>query len=120
MAAFRGNAQGEIQQLLGTYTQEKNNPWNQGTHPYQQTFDEATNAGVIAAYNSHPEQFRIDGGTVTQNDVAVTFNPPSLFYQAFTDRAALLAKANAEDAHTWTSEEVDKLVGLAFRLAGLD
>lgn len=116
MARFRALANGDIVQFLGTYEQEKTVQAPPGT-TYQLQFDESTNAGLIAAYQQNGNQFRMDGGTLTQNDVPATINPDSLFYAAFRDRANMLSKA-AETADPFTREEVARILAVTFRLAG--
>lgn len=119
MALFRANAAGDILQFLSTYLQEKQFATPPAGTAYSLQFDETTNAGLIAAYNANSAQFRMDGGTLTQNDVAATINPPALFYAAFQDRAAMLAKAN-ETNDPFTREEVARILAVAFRIAGLE
>lgn len=120
MALFRSNAQGEIIQFFATYAAEKQFG---GSVPsgavYSLQFDESTNSGLVSAYNANSSQFRMDGGTLTQNDVAATINPDGLFYAAFRNRADMLSKIN-ETNDPFTREEVARFAAVSFRIAGLD
>lgn len=120
MALFRADANGDIIQFFSTYQSEQQNGGNvpPGT-AYSLQFDEQTNPGIVSAYGANSAAFRMDGGTLTDDGVPVTINPPQQFYAAFQNAAAMLAKANSGDPHSWTTEEVDRLVAVAFRAAGL-
>lgn len=86
---------------------------------YSLQFDEETNAGIVSGYNSNSAAFRMDGGTLTEDGTPVTINPPKQFYAGFQSAATMLAKANSGDPHNWTTEEIDRLMAVAFRAAGL-
>ena len=119
MAAFRAQANGDIVQFLSTYLQEKQIVWNQAAFPYQSQFDEATNPGLIAAWSANPAQFRMDGGTLTQNNIAVTINPPQPLYDAFLHAAEMLAKGLSDNPPAPTAQEQWRAIFLSFRNAGL-
>lgn len=119
MAVFRANADGEILQFLSTYTQEKQFPTPPPEVVYSVQFDEVTNPGLIAAFNANANQFRMDGGTLTQNDTPATINPDALVYAAFRHRAEMLSKAN-DTNDPFTREEVARILAVAFRVAGFE
>jgi len=119
MARFRANAAGDITQFFANYIEEKQNLVPPAGTAYELQFDELTNAGLIAAYNTNSAQFRMDGGTLTQNGIAATVNPDALFYAAFRNRADMLSKIN-ETNDPFTREEVARFAAVAFRIAGLD
>lgn len=121
MARFAAAANGDILQFIANYAEEKEGPQSPlpANTSYTLHFDEATNAGLIAAYNANSNQFRMDGGTLTQNDTPVTVNPDSLFYAAFRNRAEMLSKIH-ETNDPFTREEVARFAAVAFRSAGLD
>lgn len=120
MAAFRAQANGDIVQFMNSYQQEKQNPWNPTLFPFQVQFDEKTNAGLISAYNANSAQFRMDGGTLTQNGIPATIFPPEPFYEAFLHAAEMLTKAKSQVQPPPTTEEMWRICAVAFRGAGLD
>lgn len=118
MAKFYANIAGDILRLDGSRLVERSATPPAGT-AYTLQFDEETNTGLITAYQSNAAQFRMDGGTLTQNGTPATVNPDGLIYAAFRDRIALLAKAR-ETTDPFTRQEVALILGLAFRANGLD
>ena len=120
MAAFRALANGDITQFVSTYQQEKQIVWDQQQFPYQVQFDEETNAGLIAAWNTNTAQFRMDGGTLTQNGIEVTINPPHPLYDAFLHVGEMMAKALSDNPPAPTAQEQWRAIAVAFRIAGLD
>lgn len=120
MARVRADANGDILQFLNTYQLEQQLGGNApaGT-VYELQFDEETNPGIVAGYAANSAAFRMDGGTLTEDGTPVTINPPKQFYAAFQNAAVMLAKANSGDPHSWTTEEIDRLMAVAFRTAGL-
>lgn len=118
MASFGGDINGDIIGLRATIQQEVDSPWSSNPNAvYVWQFDETTNQGLIDAYNASPADFRLDGGTLTQNSVDVTKIAPSAVYDAFESLPALVTKM--ETGQTLTNTELAKLATESFRRFGV-
>lgn len=103
MARFDADTNGSIIKFVPGYLQEANVAF--GAKPpgtvYSLQFDEATNAGLITAYQANTTQFTMPGGTLTQTPPSgpsqvATVNPPSPFYDGFLRSAEILARLSGD------------------------
>ena len=123
MARFDGDANGTILKVVPNYGNELHPTL--GSVPegrvYVLQLDEVTNAGILAAYTANPSQFAMPGGTLTQTvggvSQAATINPPTPFYAAFQNSAAIMARLNGGQ-YAPTQEELSQIAAAAFRANG--
>ena len=100
MAKIYANVAGEILQFLQSPAQEAAFPNPPEGSAYSLSFDEETNAGVIAAYNVNSNGFAMVGGTLTQSGVPVTINPPGSNRAALELLPQVIAKLSTNDPLT--------------------
>lgn len=122
MAKFYADVQGQILQFLATRQQEQNPPAPAPVQAaYTLQFDELTNNGLISSYQSNPQQFAMPGNTLVQTiggvTTPVTVNPPNVFYEAYQNALAVIAKANDPNRSPWTAQEIAQIAAVSFRIA---
>jgi len=105
MARFDADTNGAIVKFVATYAQELLP--GPGAKPagtvYSVQFDEATNPGLVTAYQSNPSQFSLAGNTLTQTPPGgqpspATVNPPGPFYDAFQRSRDILSRLTGDQA----------------------